>query len=177
MLYRKTNFLVGMTLIAAMLMVTGTASAQAEEVEVSGGQTSEDIFAGISWIDEDGILHVRGRIICVELTGNLRGEAIQILDFNLNLATLEGDLHGSALFTGELFDDDDVLIGAVELAGRFAGDIMRVGDDPFFPLFSVESIAHGTVDGAQTHSRLTTTGILGSQVATYAGTLLFPHGL
>ena len=61
MLYRKTNFLVGMTLTAAMLLVTGIASAKAEEVEVSGFQTTAGIIdPGTSWVDDEGILHVRG---------------------------------------------------------------------------------------------------------------------
>lgn len=168
MLYRKTNFLVGMILTAAMLMVTGTASAQAEEVPVFGGQTTECVDnpicdPGTSRTDEEGITHVRGQILFLELTGDLEGFVIQIIDFNIDFATGNGDLHGSALFVGTLKGVEGVL------AGHFDSDVSG-----FF--FSAESSAHGTFGGAAAHSNLTTSGFFGTGVADYAGTVLFPHG-
>ncbi len=163
MLYRKINFLVGMTLTAAMLLVAGTASAQATEVPVSGGQmTGGVIDPGTSWVDDEGITHVRGLILEVSLSGDIEGSAIQGLNYNIDPFG-NGDLHGFAVFTGTVFGDDAVL------AGRFAGDISG-------GVFSGDSVGHGTVGGAQAQSRLTTIGVLGSGVATYDGTILFPHG-
>ncbi len=166
MLYRKTNILVSMTLSAAVLLVTGTASGAAIEVPVSGGQMTVGVLdPGTSWVDEEGITHVRGQILFLELTGDLEGFVIQILDFNIDFATGNGDLHGSALFVGTLNG-----VGAGELSGHFAGDVSG-----FF--FSAESSAHGNFGGHKAHSHVTTTGLLGSGFATYTGTVLFPHGL
>ena len=168
MLYRKTNFLVGMTLTVAVLLVTGTASGAATEVSVSGGQTTVCTAVcdpGTSWVDEEGITHVRGQILRLELTGDLTGVIIQRIDFNLDFATGNGDLHGSAEFVGTLVG----VPGVLALAGRFDGDISGF-------LFSAESIGLGTLGGAKAQSRLTTTGFFGSGVATYTGRVLFPQG-
>ena len=162
MLYRKTNILASMTLTLAVLMVTGAALGAATEVAVSGGQMTVGVLdPGISWIDEEGITHVRGLILRVSFSGDIEGIAIQHLDYNIDPFG-NGDLHGSVEFEGTLFGV------AAELTGRFAGDISA-------GVFSAESIGHGTVGGAQAQSRLTTTGVLGSGVATYAGTFLFPQ--
>ncbi len=163
MLYRKTNFLVGMILTAAMLLVTGTASAQATEVPVSGGQMTVGVIdPGTSWVDDEGITHVRGLILEVSFTGDIQGSAIQGLNYNIDPAG-NGDLHGFAAFEGTILGDEAML------AGRFAGDISG-------GVFSAESVGHGTIGGAQAHSRLITIGVLGSGVAEYAGTIHFPHG-
>ena len=162
-MYRKTNFLVGMALTAAMLMVPMNASAQATVVSVSGGQMTVGVLdPGTSWVDDDGVTHVRGLTLEVAFTGDIVGSAIQHLDYNIDPFG-NGDLHGSVEFTGTLFGV------AAELGGRFAGDISG-------GVFMAESIGHGTVGGAQAQSRLTTTGVLGSGVATYTGTFSFPHG-
>ncbi len=163
MLYRKTNFLVGMTLTAVMLLVTATVSAQATEVPVSGGQLTVGVIdPGTSWVDDDGITHVRGVILEVSFSGDIVGSAIQSLNYNIDPFG-NGDLYGTAVFVGTILGD-----GAM-LAGRFAGDING-------GVFSADSIGHGFIGGARAHSRLTTTGILGSGVATYAGTVHSPQG-
>lgn len=163
MLYRKTNILASMTLTVAVLMVTGAALGAATEVAVSGGQMTVGVLdPGISWIDEEGITHVRGLILCVSFSGDIDGDAIQALNYNMD-AFGNGDLHGTAVFVGTVFGDE------AELEGRFAGDISG-------GVFSADSIGHGTVGGAQAQSRLTTTGVLGSGIATYTGTFLFPQG-
>lgn len=163
MLCRKINFLVGMTLTAVMLLVTATVLAQATEAPVSGGQLTVGVIdPGTSWVDDEGITHVRDLIIEVSFTGDIEGSAIQGLNYNIDPFG-NGDLHGTAVFVGTIFGD-----GAM-LAGRFAGDISG-------GVFSADSIGHGLIAGARAHSRLTTTGVLGSGVATYAGTIQFPHG-
>ncbi len=163
MLYRKTNFLVGMTLTAVMLLVTGTALGAATQVPVSGGQMTVGVIdPGTSWVDDDGITHVRGLILEVSFTGDIEGSAIQGLNYNIDPFG-NGDLHGTAVFTGTVFGDE------AALDGRFAGDISG-------GVFSADSIGHGTIGGAKAQSRLTTTGVLGSGVATYAGSNLFPRG-
>ncbi len=163
MLYRKTNILVSMTLSAAVLLVTGTASGAAIEMPVSGGQMTVGVIdPGTSWVDDEGITHVRGLILEVSFSGDIEGSAIQGLNYNID-AFGNGDLHGTAEFEGTIFGDE------AALDGRFAGDISG-------GVFSADSIGHGTIGGARAHSRLTTTGVLGSGVATYDGTILFPHG-
>ena len=163
MLYRKTNFLVGMILTAAMLLVTGIALAAAIEVPVSGDQFTVGVTdPGTSWIDDDGITHVRDLILEVSFFGDIEGSAIQGLNYNIDVFG-NGDLHGTAVFDGTIFGDEAML------DGRFAGDISG-------GVFSADSIGHGLIGGARAHSRLTTTGVLGSGVATYAGTIQFPHG-
>ena len=163
MLYRKTNILVGLTLTAAVLMITATASAQATEVKVSGGQLTVGVIdPGTSWVDEDGTTHVRGVILRVSFSGDLVGIVIQHLNYNIDPFG-NGDLHGSAEFKGTLSGV------AGELAGRFAGDISG-------GVFTVESIGRGTIGDAKAHSRVTTTGVLGSGKARYTGTIRFPQG-
>lgn len=163
MLYRKTNFLVGMILTAAMLLATGIAWGAATEVPVSGGQMTVLVLdPGITWTDEEGITHVRGLILEVSFSGDIEGSAIQGLNYNIDPFG-NGDLHGTAVFMGCIFGDEAML------SGRFAGDISG-------GVFSADSIGHGTIGGAKAKSSLTTTGVLGSGVATYDGTILFPHG-
>ena len=163
MFYRKTNLLMSMVLTAAMLLVTGIAWGAATVVDVSGEQFTVGIIdPGTIWVDDEGITHVRGLILEVSFTGDIQGSAIQGLNYNID-AFGNGDLHGTAVFVGTIFGDD------ASLGGRFAGDISG-------GVFSADSIGHGTIGGDQAHSRLTTTGVLGSGYATYEGTILFPHG-
>ena len=163
MLYRRTNFLVGMTLIAAMLLITAIALGAATKVPVSGGQFTVGVLdPGTNWVDEDGITHVRDLILEVSFTGDIEGSAIQGLNYNIDPFG-NGDLHGTAVFEGTIFGD------AAMLSGRFAGDISG-------GVFSADSIGHGTIGDARAQSRLTTTGVLGSGVATYTGIIRFPHG-
>jgi hypothetical protein len=163
MLNRKINFLVGVTLTAAMLLITGTALGAATTAAVSGGQMTVGVLdPGTSWVDDDGITHVRGLILEVSFTGDIEGSAIQGLNYNVDPFG-NGDLHGTADFVGTIFGDE------AALDGRFAGDISG-------GVFSADSIGHGTIGGARAQSRLTTTGALGSGVASYAGTIRFPHG-
>ncbi len=163
MLYGKTNILVNMTLTAAVLLVTGTASGAATKVPVSGGQITVGVLdPGTSWVDEEGITHVRGLILVVSFSGDIQGSAIQGLNYNIDPFG-NGDLHGTAVFEGTVFGDDAML------SGRFAGDISG-------GVFSADSIGRGTIGGAKAQSRVTTTGVLGSGIATYTGTVLFPQG-
>ena len=163
MLQRKTNILTSITLTAAVLLVTGLASGAATEVAVSGGQmTVAVIDPGRSWVDGEGITHVRGVILEVTFSGDLEGTVTQHLNYNIDPAG-NGDLHGSAEFEGTLSGV------AGELAGRFAGDISA-------GVFSADSVGLGTIGGAKAQSRVTTTGVLGSGVATYTGRILFPQG-
>ena len=163
MLQRKINILASITLTAAVLMGTGTASGAATELPVSGGQMTVGVLdPGTSWVDGEGITHVRGLILEVSFSGDIEGNAIQGLNYNIDPFG-NGDLHGTAEFEGTIFGDDAML------SGRFAGDISG-------GVFSADSIGHGTIAGARAQSRLTTTGVLGSGVATYDGTILFPQG-
>ncbi len=163
MLYRKMNFLVGMTLIAAMLLVTGIAWGAATVVEVSGEQFTVGIIdPGTEWTDDEGITHVRGLILEVSFTGDIVGTVIQGLNYNMD-AFGNGDLHGTADFVGTVFGEEAVL------TGRFSGDISG-------GVYSGDSIGHGTIGGARAHSRLTTIGVLGSGFGIYTGTIQFPHG-
>ncbi|MCH8274092.1 MAG: hypothetical protein IH851_04820 [Armatimonadetes bacterium] len=164
MVYRKTNFHMSITLAAAMLLVTATASFQATTVPVAGDQfTLAVLDPGRSWVDEEGITHVRGLILEVAFIGDLVGTVIQHLNYNIDPFG-DGDLHGSAEFDGALIG-----VGAGALVGRFAGDISG-------GVFTVESIGRGTLGGARAHSRVTTTGVLGSGVAMYTGIVRFPQG-
>ena len=96
MLYRKTNFLVGMILTAAMLLATGIAWGAATEVPVSGGQMTVLVLdPGTSWVDDDGITHVRDLILEVSFSGDIQGSAIQGLNYNIDPFG-NGDLHGTA---------------------------------------------------------------------------------
>jgi hypothetical protein len=163
MLHRKTNFLVSMTLTAAMLLVPGTALGAATVVEVSGEQFTVGILdPGTEWTDDEGITHVRGLILDVSFTGDIAGSVTQVLNYNMD-ASGNGDLYGSAEFEGTVFGEEAVL------TGRFSGDISG-------GVYSGDSIGHGTIGGALAHSRLTTTGVLGSGYGTYTGTIQFPHG-
>ena len=163
MLQPKTNILASMTLTVAVLMVTGAAAGAATEVAVSGGQLTVGVIdPGTSWLDAEGITHVRGLILEVSFSGDIEGSAIQGLNYNIDPFG-NGDLHGTAVFVGTIFG------GEAMLSGRFAGDISG-------GVFSADSIGRGTIGGARAQSRLTTTGVLGSGVATYAGSILFPRG-
>ena len=109
MLYRKTNVLVSMTLTAAMLLVTGTASGAATKVPVSGGQLTVGVIdPGTSWVDDAGITHVRGLILEVSFSGDIEGSAIQGLNYNIDPFG-NGDLHGTAVFVGTIFGDEAML--------------------------------------------------------------------
>lgn len=163
MLQRKTNILKSITLAATVLLVTGIASGAASEEPVSGGQTTVAVIdPGTAWVDDQGVTHVRNLILEVSFSGDIEGSAIQGLNYNMDPYG-NGDLHGTAVFEGDIFGDEAML------SGRFAGDISG-------GVFSADSIGHGTIGGARAQSRLTTTGVLGSGVASYSGRILFPQG-
>ncbi len=132
-------------------------------VEVSGEQFNVGIIdPGTSWVDDEGVTHVRGLILEVAFLGDIVGTVIQGLNYNMDPFG-DGDLHGSAEFEGTVFGEEAVL------TGRFSGDISG-------GVYSGDSIGHGTIGGDRAHSRLTTTGVLGSGYGTYTGTILFPRG-
>jgi len=156
------------TTIAMLLIAPGVTWAQASTEPVEG--TIEDLVTipGISWVDEDGILHVRNQITEQKVQGDIVGDQVVTISLNVNLGTGEGDLHGSF----ELTNATAVRLG---LTGSFEGrfDGLIVGGSSIFSVNGPRG--SGDFDGMK--MRVTGQNPAGSaDPTTYSGQILSPKG-
>ncbi|MHC4931570.1 MAG: hypothetical protein ACYTGV_05195 [Planctomycetota bacterium] len=99
-----------------LLAVAGLAWADATktwvESEIVGAQV---IYMGNGFVDDAGILHVKGQQLAELMEGDLEGTLYVEANFNVDLLTWTGDMHGKLRFDGT-WDD---LEG--EFEGKFSG--------------------------------------------------------
>ena len=151
--------------MAGILLLSGTASAQATETPVSGEVGNFVVIEpGELWVDEDGVRHRRNRRTREQYFGDIRGRQFKISRLNINRETGELDSHGSFTFVGFVGED------RVKAKGRFM--VLCTGGDPSF---CEEAEIWHLEDGRKIN--LTETYILFSaDPGPYEGTLLDPPG-
>lgn len=109
---RKRSWLV----VVAVLAVAGVAFAEATKTPVESSIFGyEVIYMGEGWIDDDGILHVRGQRVKEFVEGDLDGDLYVESDFDVDPVTWTGDMRGELRFVCSWGD----LEGTFE--GRFSG--------------------------------------------------------
>ena len=110
----RTKILIVVILLVAGLLITGPAEAKAKKTDVTGTTyvtPSEEPPPLKRWIDDDGILHIRGSVSEYVYEGDLVGIGRGLVNLDLDLST--GDGHESGYSTSELTWGD--------LSGTFAG--------------------------------------------------------
>jgi hypothetical protein len=154
------------TTIAALLVAPGVTWAQASTEPVAGMLHDVDIVdPGTSFVDEDGILHIRNQITEQVVDGGLMGSQVVTISVNINPATGSGDIHGSYELSARAVELG--LTGSFE--GRFDG--MIVGGVSFFSVTGPRG--SGGFDGMK--MMVTGQGV-GPGVSIYSGQILSPHG-
>jgi hypothetical protein len=163
---RLTVLLVAVTMLVGV--VANTAWGKATETPVYGEITgSSEPTTEKAWIDDDGIGHFRGyRADEYIENGNLAGVIHVVIDQNVNMATGDGDMHGSIVWES----DDPTVKGTFE--GRFDGTTTYPGSGPYL-YFDGYWVLHGTGEfegqKMQTHN-------YGTLPQVCEGYILDPHG-
>jgi len=109
---------VSLAAMAGLLLVSGVAWANPNKTPVWGQVvrwTTEE--PGESWIDDDGVVHVRNRLVTVRLRGDIDGWLLIVENLNRDPSTGDGDNHGSFVFIGYVGEGLDW----VRATGRHAG--------------------------------------------------------
>ena len=102
----RTKILVGLVLLIAVMLITGIAWGKATKTPVTG--TTLVYPRGIAekeWIDDDGILHIRGGQADYIFLGELTGTGVGVVNLNIDPIMGIGDESGysiSELTWGEL---------------------------------------------------------------------------
>lgn len=155
-------FLVGV--LAYVLVGSNTVWAGATFTPVSGTINYVVVDEGTQWLDDDGIFHVRDRIlswVCGQ--GDFTGTGWGTANMNINPLTGNGDVQGYHCFNFSLG----------EVSGTFVGH----ADDIFTGWVLVgEFVAHGDGGFAGMHLRWDGTLVYGSGFTEYDGILHDPHG-
>jgi len=151
------------TMIAALLVAPGVTWAQAVKTPVAG--TTINVATtdpGETFVDEDGIVHMRGVVIEQQVLGDVVGVQTVTFDANFDPLTGDGDVHGFFEFTGTALG----LTGTFE--GRFGGPLVG---GVFF--FSTTAQGSGDFDGMK---KMTTGQTIAPNVFSYEGRILSPQG-
>jgi hypothetical protein len=102
--------------VIAVLAVTGVVVAQASKTSVESYIVGAEVIdLGDGFVDEDGVLHVRGQLLKEYMIGDLVGVLYVDADFDVDPVTWTGDMRGELRFVGSWGD----LEGTFE--GRFSG--------------------------------------------------------
>ena len=102
--------------VVAVLALAGAVVAKASKTPVESSIVGADlIYLGDGFVDDDGILHVRGQLLKEYVVGDLEGILYVDADFDVEPLTWTGDMRGKLRFVGTWGD----LEGTFE--GRFSG--------------------------------------------------------
>jgi hypothetical protein len=156
-------------LFVSMVCVTGVIWSQSIEIPIWGTQEGAEIDPGVQWVDDEGILHIRGRVITVNSAGEdaygvpLTGTGIIVQNFNIDLVNGIGDYNGSAQYEYNYGD----LVGSFEgiNTGMLTGLVWE----------GEYNYPHGCGDFAGWKIRGTWVLLPGS-VTTWEGIFHIPHG-
>ncbi|MBI1925232.1 hypothetical protein HYR99_13405 [Candidatus Poribacteria bacterium] len=163
---RSILFVLSLLVIGLMVSLQGTLLATATETPVSGSGTVNltPIDPGESWDDDEGVRHVRNRVLKGTITGDIEGEFTLVLNANISLTTGNGDSHGTiTIVTAD---------GTWE--GSFSGVFVK-------NLHSAEFVCQGSggLDGMKLHltsQQFVPCVVPGSNCFNYEGSILDPHG-
>ena len=162
----KIKILAGTALLLAAMLVAGIVWAKATKAAISGTYTSMIVGEPErSWIDEEGILHVRRMPTLTTFTsGDLVGTVNGIANYNLTWPSGTGD--GSAFWVMNVSWQG--LSGTFE--GRFTADIVEHWAE-------AEAILHGTAgDFVGMKMLLSVEGGSYGFPLEFDGVILDPHG-
>ena len=120
---RTLTIAVGLTLMAGLLLITGTASAQAIKTPIEGNWLAPARLwpPEREWVDEDGILHVRNqKFRSRHGGGDIEGREIgwESRDVDLAAGLMSG--HGYNYFIGTVLGDP------AEAVGRYSWECTRI---------------------------------------------------
>jgi hypothetical protein len=115
------------------------------------------------WVDEDGVQHARGWIIPATVVDEGGGNQVSFIDWNIDLATGNGDFHGTVVRNWTVKGTT----GTFE--GRFDGTI-----EGFLFQGTVSSQGSGGFDGMKYKGVFT--GVWGEGVVGETGVILDPKG-
>ena len=168
---RRMIATVGAALFVSMMFITSAVWAQSIEIPISGTQELMSIDPGVQWVDDEGILHIRGRVTTRYLVGedaygiSITGMGIVEENFNIDQATGVGEVNGSAHYDYNYGD----LVGSLEgvLTGTSTTGIVWEGE---------YSLPHGGGDFAGWKGRGTWMVLTGSTISTWEGIWHIPQG-
>jgi len=109
----------GSVLLVSLVFTAGVAWAQMTLIPIEGTQTGQPIYPGVQWMDDDGVLHIRGKIHASFAQGHdvngVPWTAVGTVETNVNMnpATGIGDMCG--------YSQRDYTYG--DLQGSFSGRI------------------------------------------------------
>lgn len=167
---RKTLSRLVATLTVSLALAAGTGWAQTIEIPISGMETLTTIDPGDTFVDADGITHIRGLIQISQIVGQdadgvpVTGVAEYTHNINIDMATGDGNVNTK--ISTELFYGD--------LAGHWRG-MCHITTTGFVHLGSFV-YSRGTDDFAGWHMRGTVTGVFGALVNTWEGHFQIPGG-
>jgi len=109
----KSIPLLALVLLAGVVLMTGIAWAQSTEYSVNCAFSYGGTHTAKQWIDEEGVLHLRGITYGLTSTsGNIDIEIAGVCNHNYDLGTGDGDFWG---------DDETVDVTWGDLTGTFRG--------------------------------------------------------
>ena len=118
-----------------------TTSFAATAVETPSGEPAR------MWLDEDGILHIRGLPVSGPVSGDLEGTISILANLNLDLATGSGDLFGSLTLETSVGTWDSHFSGTIT-GGLASGEFVGKSPDgrKIMGTFTERASEPGTVD-------------------------------
>ncbi|RKX31792.1 MAG: hypothetical protein DRP71_12925 [Verrucomicrobia bacterium] len=129
-------------LVLSLVFTVGVAWAQRTLIPIEGTQTGEPVYPGERWMDDDGVLHIRGKIHTSFAEGHdINGVpwsavGTVVTNVNMNPATGVGDMCGST--------QRDYTYG--DLQGSLSGKIRATSTA--FRWIGEANFPHGTGDFA-----------------------------
>ena len=158
----QRKFPAGVLVVAvAAALLLAAPGVRAAAVQVSFTATTQILFRGVpekAWTDDEGILHIRGRLVVHAVTGDVVGTTYSVQNLNIDPATGSGDGYGNAsqhftwngltgTFEGRwsaTFSAGNVVVtGVGQGTGGFEG--MKIAYTAQFPAGSAVGHTEGTI--------------------------------
>ncbi len=164
----RTKILAGMALLVGVVLTAGIVWAKATKTPVEGSASLEVLDLGKLWVDEEGVLHIRGMLLSIETHGALSGTGTVVGNLNIDLATGNGD---QSFYVTETMTWEtpwgETLTGTFE--GRTSGTYASWLEEG-------RAVYHGSGDFAGMKFIHTFWGWYQSGSVDYEGIILDPHG-
>ncbi len=156
-----------LVLIASLLLATTGVQAKATKTPFThlAIVTAEGVPERM-WMDEEGILHIRGLTVTFDQTGDMTGTSVVVANLNIDPSTGNGHMWGSRTFVGTWHSPWGDLSGTFE--GRFTGTLTAGA------LFG-KRVSHGS-GGFEGMKEKATVYSIGPGVSWNEGIILNPHG-
>ena len=166
MIKKNLMFLLSCLLFSAMAFAAPASVTETSITTVTVATTGPDK----EWLDEDGVLHTRGLILHADVFGGAVGEEgillgtqTAVLAFNIDLATGNGDLHGTFVRSWTVKGVSGTFSGSFQstiMGFFFVGTVTAKGSDGFAGMVHTAVVA----------------GVFGGGGLSSTGTILDPSG-